>query len=280
MTPDTHIELISGYLEGSLSPEEQKRFEYLVQTGEISPSQIEELQSLSRWVSSLPAPEPQTDLKKRFLLMLEVEKKRQNQASQVSWYDRVREIVAKPFNRLASSLSIFREAVLVRKAFAPLLFLFGLMLGYSFTFNDPRDQKIQHLTSEIQDLREMIMISLLDNPSATQRLKAVNISLELSPVDRRISDALLTTLNHDPNVNVRLAAIDALMPHAHDAAVREAMVQSISHQKSPMVQLALADAMLILQEPMAVGELKKIIEKPDLDGFVRERLEQTITALL
>ena len=128
-------------------------------------------------------------------------------------------------------------------------------------------------------MREVMMLSLLDNDSATERLKAVNISTDVKSADNRITEALLKTLNNDPNVNVRLAAIEALLHHASNPMAREGLVNAITVQESPIVQAALADAMLILQETKSIEEFRKLLDRNGLDQGVRDKLQTTITAL-
>ena len=81
----------------------------------------------------------------------------------------------------------------------------------------------------------MMMLSLLENPSATERLRAVGYTKNLNDANGRVIDALLTTLNNDPNVNVRLVTLEALAELAHDPRAREGLVQSLTKQESPLV---------------------------------------------
>jgi hypothetical protein len=59
--------------------------------------------------------------------------------------------------------------------------------------------------------------------------------------DTQVLAALLHAVNHDPNVNVRLAAVDALRKFAGNPVVKGSLDQSLVKQDSPMVQLALID---------------------------------------
>jgi HEAT repeat protein len=124
-----------------------------------------------------------------------------------------------------------------------------------------------------------MMLSLLQNPSASERIRAVSYTNEITHVNPNVAAALLATLNNDPNVNVRLTTLEALTHFARDPVVREGLIQSILQQDSPLVQAALADAMLKLQEKRAVLPFKKLLQQKDLNGMVRTKIEQTITRL-
>jgi HEAT repeats len=141
-------------------------------------------------------------------------------------------------------------------------------------------QQLDALTTQVHEMREMMMLALLQNPSASERMRAVSYTDGIKHVNANMTDALLATLNNDPNVNVRLTTLDALSHFAGNPAVREGLVQSILQQDSPLVQAALADVMLKLQERRAVKAFKKLLQQKDLNSTVRTKIEQTITRLI
>ena len=139
--------------------------------------------------------------------------------------------------------------------------------------------QVQALSEQLREMRQMMMLSLLQNPSASQRMKAASYASESRTISPDILSALLTTLNNDPNVNVRLTTLDALTQYARNAAVREGLIQSILMQDSPLMQAALADVMLKLQEKRAIPSFKKLLQDKGLNDMVRSRIEQVITRL-
>jgi HEAT repeat protein len=141
-------------------------------------------------------------------------------------------------------------------------------------------QQLQVLSAQIHEMREMVLLSLLENPSASERIRGVSYTSEISKVNRNVINALLSTLNNDPNSNVRLITLEALTHYADDPVVREGLVQSILQQDSPLVQAALADAMLKLQEKKAVPSLKELLHQKDLNEMVRMKIRQTLTRLI
>ncbi|HTI93393.1 MAG TPA: HEAT repeat domain-containing protein [Puia sp.] len=141
-------------------------------------------------------------------------------------------------------------------------------------------RQLQVLSEQVHEMREMVLLALLENPSASERIRGVSYTNEISKVNRNVINALLSTLNNDPNSNVRLMTLEALTHYADDPAVREGLVQSILQQDSPLVQAALADAMLKLQEKKAVPSLKELLHQKDLNEMVRMKIRQTLTRLI
>jgi hypothetical protein len=82
-------------------------------------------------------------------------------------------------------------------------------------------------------MRQTMLLTMLEQPSATDRLKAVTYTDELDEVDDKVIDALLQTLNNDPNVNVRLVTVEALHKLASHPKVRQGLIQSITRRNLP-----------------------------------------------
>ena len=81
--------------------------------------------------------------------------------------------------------------------------------------------------------------------------------------------ALLDTLMHDPNVNVRLATIDALERFASEESVRRAAVDAMDRQTSPFVQIALIDFMVKVKDRESVATLRRLSQDPAVNDAVR-----------
>jgi hypothetical protein len=171
-----------------------------------------------------------------------------------------------------------------RLAFSLLLVAIGLIGGYllrqpgqsAISYN----RQIDSLSSQVLEMKQVMMLSLLKDPSASQRIQGVSYTEELSSVDLKVIGALFTTLNEDPNVNVRLATLDALVKLAREPKVREGLVRSIDLQDSPLMQSAIADAMVKLQEKSSVKSLQRLLNKKDLNKMVKINIEKSIQKLI
>jgi HEAT repeat protein len=129
-------------------------------------------------------------------------------------------------------------------------------------------------------MKQVMLLSLLQDPSASQRIRAVSYTDEISNVNLKVIDALFTTLNGDPNVNVRLSTLEALVKLSGEPRVREGLVRSIDLQDSPIIQSAIADAMVKLQEKSSVQSLQKLLNKKGLNQMVKINIEKSIQKLI
>jgi hypothetical protein len=129
------------------------------------------------------------------------------------------------------------------------------------------------LREELAQLREQVALARLEQQSASERLRAVEWSGRLRQPQERVLAALLRTLDADPNVNVRLAAVDALQPFADQPRVRRAFLDSLPRQESPLVQMELIDVMVERGEQDAAPVLQALLQKAELNESVRQRAE-------
>ena len=120
-------------------------------------------------------------------------------------------------------------------------------------------------------MRQMVALSLLQQQSASERLKGVSWSNQLDQPGAEVLSALLDTLMHDPNVNVRLASIDALKRFGATQSVRRGVLQALEEQESPLVQIALIDFMVKTNERESVETLRRLAQDPHVNETVRAR---------
>jgi hypothetical protein len=132
-------------------------------------------------------------------------------------------------------------------------------------------QQIAAMRTEMHDLREMMSLSLMQQQSATERLKGVTWTGQLDQPSGEVVSALLDALMHDPNVNVRLATIDALERFAARPEVRQGTIQAVQQQPSPLVQIALIDFMVKTNERESVPALQRLAMDPQVNDTVRAR---------
>lgn len=135
-------------------------------------------------------------------------------------------------------------------------------------------------SEETEKVRTQLVMELIEQPSATKRLQAVSEASKLNNVTEQIVNALFITLNNDDNVNVRLAALESLMKYSEKPIVRQGLIKSIETQDSPLVQVALADIMVSLQDKNCISPLKELIEQPDVDSSVKEKINKSIQQII
>ncbi|MEM8893812.1 MAG: HEAT repeat domain-containing protein [Bacteroidota bacterium] len=157
------------------------------------------------------------------------------------------------------------------------MLIMGFALGWFF--NSPSQSSMVALTSQVNQMQEMMMLTLIEQPKAQDRLKAVNISLELSSADNTVINALVKTLQMDENTNVRLAALEALAAKANYPEARQALIESIAYQENPLVQIAIAELMVEIEARDAKPELESLLERPDLIPVVKEKITQSLQSI-
>lgn len=156
-----------------------------------------------------------------------------------------------------------------------------LMAGF---FAGSREQPlaksdVAELRREVGNMRQLVTLSLLRQQSATERLRGVTWSYQTEVNDVEVLSALLQTIGSDPNVNVRLAAVDAVRKFAESPVARKGLVQSFSKQTSPLMQIAVAEALAEMDERTAVKPIQAVLDRDDLDPTTRERLQWVVKAL-
>jgi hypothetical protein len=182
--------------------------------------------------------------------------------------------------RLAALLGPQSHKRLLRAAAACALLAIGVAIGHYMvpiaggsdsTRPAETSAEIVAMRGELRDLREMITLSLMQQQSASERLKGVSWSGQIDRPSSEVVAALLDTLMHDSNVNVRLATIDALERFASQEVVRRGTIQAVDRQASPLVQIALIDYMVKVNERESIGTLRRISEDPKVNAAVRAR---------
>ena len=240
------------------------------------PACSEELEAVRRvWrtLGQATTPEPSPNLRPEFYAMLADFKDTLETESDYS---------LKSLWRWLRALQLPQPAL--RLAYSVALLAAGVAGGYWLN-NAPKalpadQQQIAALAAQVGEMRQLMLLALIDNPSATERLRAVSYTKELDgAADTKVIEALLSTLNHDDNVNVRLATLEALAPLAADPTVRLGLVHALTQQESPLVQSALADVMVQLQERRSVPRLRALLKQANLDNTVKSKIEESIQTL-
>jgi HEAT repeat protein len=156
-------------------------------------------------------------------------------------------------------------------ALAALILVAGVLIGRMLVAPAPGNPELADLRAEVNGMRQMVTLSLLQQQSASERLAGVSWSQRVGRPDERVLTALVQALNSDPSVDVRLAAVDALFRYSSRNEVRQALVQSLSRQTSPLVQIALIDLMVELGEKQSSEVLRRMATDADLNEAVRQR---------
>jgi len=136
---------------------------------------------------------------------------------------------------------------------------------------------IASLRGEVRNLREVVALSLLDQQSASERLRGIRYSAALEGTDPEVVDALARTLSNDASVDVRLAAADALRRFPLPPSVSESAWQLLDRDESPLVQIAVIDLLSSRKDPAVRARLAKLRDRAGLDSNVRDYLQALLS---
>ena len=168
-------------------------------------------------------------------------------------------------------------------AAAAALLAVGVGLGYivrgTGPFSGQAPAEVSQLREEVANMRQLVALSLMQQQSASDRLRGVSWAYRAEPSDREVLGALVTAVNHDSNVNVRLAAVDALRRFSASPETGRAALQSLSKQTTPIVQVALIDLLVDLKDPEAAPELRRLSGNETANEGVRQRAQWALERL-
>ena len=256
--------LALDYLRGTLLENEKQEFEKLLENEDFD-KQFEEFKEVWQMMEVIKVPEASQEMDNTFFSVLgsEIEKQKKKKAP------------------LKEYLNVFLGWLMKPQLAYGLLFLF-LVGGYFLKLQDDSASSSMSTVadSETEQVREKLILTLLEQNSANKRLEGVSEANKIGKVDDQVINALLRTLNNDPNVNVRLAAIESLTNYVDNPKVRQGLIQSIPNQESPIIQVTLANLMLALEEKKSIEPFKQLLEKPELDTMVKKKIEKTIKSII
>lgn len=257
------------YLSKELDPREVEDFENELDNNPEYRERFRAMENIWVKLASNPVPEPREEMHNRFYGMLQNEIAK-NGREEKSFFQNIQEWAT----------YLFMEKWKLQMAYSLILLSAAFLSGYYLRSYNQINLVTEEQHIEIENLREQLVMVLLEEPSTTKRLQAVNESAKMNRATQPIIEALFATLNNDPNINVRLAAIESLESFADNPEVRTGLVESIAKQESPLVQIALADLMVALQEKNAVQHIEQLLKKQTIDAAVKQRLQESIAEII
>jgi hypothetical protein len=219
----------------------------------------------------LPLEQPSPALRQRFYGMLEAYQSRI-----------VEEGGTRPWGRVVNTLTakLWPRQPVLQFAMALAFLAIGLGAGLLIRGGRPAGTEAAQLQKNISDREQIMAISLLRQGSASERLQGISLIRETDKPGETMLNFLLDALNADPNVNVRLAAVEALYLFGSDPRIKDEIVLSLGRQESPLVQSALIDLLVSLREQRAVKALRQLIQDQKLNPFVKKKAAAGIQQLV
>ncbi len=252
---------------------QQAREQFLTPSAEVDthlsgcPACAAEASSLrevwDRMEGMLPEQEPAPEVSARFYAMLEGYKQGQEAAkSSTRWWQ------------------AWMPHPAFQAAMAVLLLCVGGLTGFLVTGRTTNGgAELADLRKEVHSTRQLMVLSMMQQQSASERIEGVTFTRRMTRPDPEIREALFQAVESDPNVNVRLAALDALRPMLSQPGLLKRLLDSLIKQPSPMVQVSMIDLMVEAKNRDALSVLQKVKADKDANPAVRQRADWAIGQL-
>lgn len=249
--------LLIDYIDGKLSEAQRMEVEKEIAANNQSYRLYEELREVMQLMSKSPSIEPGLRLSEEFERAILAEQK-----------------AVKNQGRL-----ILFSPIVLRLAAAVALVISGVAIGYWINKNQQREEELVALKKEVEATKKLMMGMLVNQQSASQRMLGTTVAFKLDKADDDIVNALVKALNEDTNLNVRLAAMDALSKFHEQEHVRKALIASLATQTDPVVQINLIRLLVELKEKESLKELLRITNDEELLPAVKDEAHVGILKL-
>lgn len=256
------IEHLPGYIEESLEKDVHDAVIIHLSNCGTCKDELDKLLSIERMLSQVKEEEPPKGFDGAFSTLLENEKKGNN----LSLSERINQ-------------KHIPVSTLMKVAAGLLLLIAGGFIGYNIKPTENKSDEVAGLKQEMVEMKNLVIYSLLKQESASERIKAVSYIREISKPDPKIIETLFSTLNTDRNVNVRLAAAQALSKYKDNKEIAKGIVKSLEKQTEPLVQIMLINLAVETGDNDVAPELTKLLERSDLMDEVKVYAKKGIKSL-
>jgi len=174
---------------------------------------------------------------------------------------------------------VWSATPLIQVAAGVIILIGGIFIGTNFGSEKKTKPDITKIQEEFFEMKEMLMYSLIENESPSQRIKAVNFTEEIESPDDKLLDLLIKTLNDDDNLNVRMASAYALGNFNEINKVKEAFIYALENETDTGMQIILINLLVQAGDKKAIKSLNKMLENNTIPPLVRDRAEKALQKL-
>ncbi|HLF33350.1 MAG TPA: zf-HC2 domain-containing protein [Cyclobacteriaceae bacterium] len=262
--------VLIDYIDGGLEAETRKEIDDHLKSCEVCSGELARERMIIDKMAGSETIIPGERLRANFHAMLK---------SEIENLARANSIKETPIHRI---LGIKWSSPFMRIAAGLAILIAGIAIGVFIRSGSGRQQsgQLSELKIEMQEMKEMLMLTMLNEESASQRIKAVNYTSEISVPDQKVITALISTLNHDKNVNVRMAAAYSLSKYWDNTLVRDSLVESLGRQNDPIIQIVLINIFTDKKEIKAIRPMQDIIMNENTISEVKDIAEKSLTILM
>lgn len=255
-------ELIPDYLDGILDDTAKANFEAQLAKDSALAEELKAYKQLLNAMAKEPQQLPSKNLGKRFDQMLAEEKA--NQMNVVSLHKKSKKGFWSSLPRIAASIAL----------------LVGAFLAGRYFQKNESEVQLAAVQTEVLEYKEATLFSLLENESASQRIRGVELIKEFEKPDSEIVAALGQKMLTDENTNVRLSALEALSSFSYSDQVKKVFIEALQTEKNPSIQVAIIEVLVQLQEKKAIEPMKKLLENEETQPYIKDEITSALPKII
>lgn len=141
------------------------------------------------------------------------------------------------------------------------------------------DQQIASLRKEMKMTQELVILSLLKERSASERIKGLNYAAALNNPKPAVIQALIKTLREDESLNVRLSTIETLERFKQTDEVKKVLVNQLARADEPIEQSTLIETLVRMRVKESLPVFEQIQKDEKVDESVRILAKNSIGEL-
>lgn len=165
------------------------------------------------------------------------------------------------------------------KVAAMIIIVFGTFISGYFTGS--KNSEVGELQAEMGQLKQDVLLAGLRDYSGPQKINAVYNIKTSGLANETLVSALVYTMNSDKNVNVRLAAINALSEMMDkNPKIKTDLIQSLSVQENPLLQISLIQVLTESGVREAKDEIESISNNENTNQQVKEYAKNMIKTII
>jgi hypothetical protein len=258
--------LLIDYIDDNLNINLRKEVEGHISACPDCKLELDQMRTLLTDMNSIEDQFPSEDMKVRFTDMLKEEKRALN-------------IVDMKTEEKDGFIIRMLSSGWGQASVGAAVLIIGFLLGFVFQLGSGGDD-YRMLEKEINIMKQILMLSKLEETSASERMQAVSLIEEQDNTDPELVSALIGTLNNDKNVNVRMAAANALAKYYNANGVKDALLSALKEQKDPLMQITLINLFVEVQEKSAVDQMQMLVIDQESPDVVKTQAQKGIRALI
>ena len=130
-------------------------------------------------------------------------------------------------------------------------------------------QQIASLRREMKMTQELVILGLLKDRSASERLKGINYAAALNSPKPAVIQALIKTLREDESLNVRLSTIETLERFKQADEIKQVLVSQLTQTNEPAEQTTLIETLVRMKVKESLPVFEQLQKDEKVDESVR-----------